>query len=136
MMTLKQFAKLCDSYGAELQRWPDKQRPGAEALLQYSAEACDLLAAAARLDRTIGVPERADDPAALVRLRVAVNSRLDHPRPAFWRLPWSFAELGLATGGGIAVVAGFLVGWSTTAPPPPATLLGTLQPLPIELPIE
>ena len=46
MMTLNRFRTLADSYGADLQRWPERMRPQALVLLDSSGEAREIIARA------------------------------------------------------------------------------------------
>jgi hypothetical protein len=49
-MDIDRFSRLLETYGADLERWPEEQRDAATRLLQSSAEAQIRHAAAARLD--------------------------------------------------------------------------------------
>ena len=49
------FEEALDRYGADLKRWPDDLRAGAEALLASSPQAQALLAEAVELDAALGV---------------------------------------------------------------------------------
>ena len=52
-MKLERFLYLLDAYGADLQRWPEKDRVPARDLLAQSAEARQAQRAAARLDAAL-----------------------------------------------------------------------------------
>jgi len=85
MMTLRRFRALTQSYGAELQRWPQDERGAAEELLESSGEARALLEQEGSLDEAIAAasarerserwPQGAED-AALARLRSGVANRI------------------------------------------------------------
>ena len=53
MMPLARFAVLADSYGADLERWPQAVREPAREFLSVSAEARTLLEEARELDAAI-----------------------------------------------------------------------------------
>lgn len=156
MMTLRRFQALADSYGADLQRWPEAERDAARALLRLSPRAQSVLAAAQRLDAAIAAassqeraatwqPGEAD--AALARLRSGVASRIAASArrkstarhgwtSATWQLGTRFSPAGVASvaaSGAIAITAGLLIGTLYTVEPTPDGLLATLQPTPIHL---
>ena len=156
MMTLTRFSKLVDAYGADFQRWPERERDDAHALLVVSPEAKRLLEEARTVDagiagalamgRRLGANE---DSAALARLRSGVAQRLqtagDAPRyPNGFRLRlrnWlggqttPFPRWALAGGAGAAVVVGLLIGSMYTTLPPPSgtTLFALLESSPIQI---
>jgi len=119
MLTLKRFAALAASYGADLGRWPEEARNEAAALLARSPEARAHLAEASALDSALAANtspgEARWEEAALVRLRLGVEAEIA-ARPRTARalsrlvLPWQFGWLGMASGGGLAVAAGLAVG--------------------------
>lgn len=95
MMTPKRFRVLADSYGADLQRWPESLRAQARALLETSAQARAAIARARELDEVITAAyatrearlwrgESAD--ATLQRLREHVTARID-PIPSVGATP-------------------------------------------------
>src|SRR5580692_7935829 len=96
MLTLSRFTALVDSYGAELNRWPEAVRAEAQALAESSPQARALLAAARVLDATIATARAShdaslwppgDQAAALARLRSGVAARIAssaNPGPG-WR---------------------------------------------------
>jgi len=155
MLSLRRFKWLADSYGADLQRWPQEERDDALALLGGSLEARELLAQARRLDEALEANARYDSPhrqvgrqAALDRLRSGVEARIAaaEPRSAGWGSGWKmeaigrllqpdFSWVGVATGGGLAIAAGLLIGGFYASAPPPASdaLLSMLEPAPIHL---
>lgn len=156
MMTLRRFRALADSYGADLQRWPETERDAARALLRRSPAAESALAAAQRLDAAIAAassqehaatwqPGEAD--AALARLRsgvasgISASARRRPTAPRGWTLAtlqhrvrfWPTGVASVAASGAIAIMAGVLIGTLYNAEPPPDGLLATLQPTPIHL---
>lgn len=155
MMTLRRFRTLAESYGADLQRWPQRLRGQARAMLDGSAEARaiisrareldDLIAAAgtARLERLWG-DESAD--AALHRLQKNVSGRIRRPPSAGvtplggWRSsaasryrPRPVQWLSLATAASLAVIAGLSLGilYAPSAAQEDLTVL--LQPAPLQV---
>jgi hypothetical protein len=155
MMTLERFRTLADSYGADLQRWPERVRPQALTLLESSAQAREIVARAKDLDDALaaaaaarrarlGFGDGAD--AALVRLRNGVAARMAQTDPATAaaaggnRLPtraagppWRMRWIGLATAAGVAILAGLMLGIRYAPAPPQQDLLALLQPSPIQL---
>lgn len=149
MMTLKRFKMLLDSYGADLQRWPQEERGEAQALLADSAVAQSWYSEAMRLDAAIAAASASEDEglwpagemdAALMRVRLGVEAQIAQrtvpvrgPQTAgrYFPLRW----LGMATGGGFVVTAGLLIGLTTaTSSMSEAgtdTVLAMLQPAPI-----
>lgn len=156
MMPLSRFAALADSYGGDIGRWPEIFRAQARALAAASAEARARLAEAARLDAALLAGSRRDletllppgtEDAALERLRRGVDGRIAGPAPApapraAWlartadRLPALPRLAGLATAGGVVVMAGLLVGALTVAQPDGDTLVSLMQPTPLAVFIE
>lgn len=149
MMTLERFRTLADSYGADLQRWPEQLRPQARALLESSTQAREIIALAGELDEAIAVAGRAhrealwagDHPeAALARLRNSVAARIGargaagtttraaHHGPR--RMRW----ISLATAAVVAIVGGVLLGIRYPPLGSQQDLLALLQPVPIQLP--
>lgn len=152
MMTLKRFKSLADSYGADLQRWPERVRPQARALLDSSPEAQEIIARAGELDAAITAAAAArseslwsgDRPeAALVRLRNGVASQINPANSAMTpgrssirtvrRTPRRLGWIGLATAASVAIVAGFALGILYSQGPSSQDLLALLQPSPIQL---
>ena len=158
MMTLRRFRALTQSYGAELQRWPQDERGAAEELLRNSGAARALLEQERTLDEAIAAasthehsqrwPQGAAD-AALARLRSGVANRIAaeqarvRPRTLFGWLSGGDQEivalrrrrLGLATSGALAIVAGLLIGGLYGPAPAPAggVLTALLQPATLEI---
>jgi hypothetical protein len=159
MLTLRRFKALADSYGAELRRWPDDLRGEAEAFLKVSPQARTLLAEARKLDAAIGMANAAEDAgfwppgeqgAALARLRSGVAGRIasssvrkSATRPLGWVLAGRAHDLitthgavvGMATGSGVAMAAGLLIGVMYVSAPVPApdNVLAMLQAAPIHI---
>lgn len=155
MLTLKQFAAMLDSYGADPQRWPENLRAEAQALLDRSDEARRTLADAVALDdalRSAAAREEAelwqpgDQDAALARLRSGVAARIastSYQRPqrgSAWTLfdmRWVFsprlAWVGVGASGSLAVVVGLLIGSAYSMPSTSDNLMTMLQPDPIQI---
>ena len=157
MLTLKRFMALADSYGAQLQRWPEEARGDAEALLRVSSQARTIFAKARTLDEAIHTAsaqenallwQPSDQEAALARLRSTVAagiaaSSVHQPNNGRWGwvLPagagWiSLARpgwIGLATSSCFVVAAGILIGSTYGAAPPSNDLQAMLQPMPIHV---
>lgn len=131
MLTLGRFRSMTESYGADLERWPQQARADARALLSVSEQARGLLEEARALDVLIETTRAQADgllwqpgeqDAALERLRTGVASRIaalpPHPRARDRLLEWFRGEvaparlrwLGLVTGGVCAIICGLLVG--------------------------
>ena len=155
MLTLGRFRSMTESYGADLERWPQQARADARALLSVSEEARGLLEEARALDNLIETTRAQEDgllwqpgeqDAALERLRAGVASRIAalplRPRAGGRLLEWfrgevapaRFRWLGLATGGVCAIVCGLLVGGRyESAPTPPGVLNQMLRPAVLEI---
>jgi hypothetical protein len=163
MMTLRRFRILAGSYGAELQRWPERLRPQAQALLQTSTEARAIIAQARELDEAIAAAGAARDTgiwrgagadSALQRLRANVTARVGAraltdataaPAPARVAARWTDSDssfgapsrrtrwLSLATAASIAVIVGFVIGVLYSPTTPTQELTGLLQPAPLQL---
>jgi hypothetical protein len=157
MLTLERFRVLTDSYGAELQRWPEAMRAAAEALLLVSPEAQQLLAVARELDEAIDAASECKDAvswppgeeaAALSRLRAGVAARVARVAPQEmapgrlgwlrgWLLPvaqWSSSArvVGMAAAGGFIIAVGLLLGsMEVTRPAAQVDVLAMLQPDPL-----
>ena len=111
-MKLERFLYLLDAYGADLKRWPDKDREPARDLLAESAEARQAQRAAARLDAALDrtSPAVSDEAAERVLASVAAP---DLPQEAslYAAIVAGFGRRWLppALLGGMAVL-GFIVG--------------------------
>lgn len=163
MMTLRRFRILAGSYGAELQRWPERLRPQAQALLATSTEARVIIARARELDEAIAAAGAARDTgiwrgagadSALQRLRANVTARVgaiaaadasEAPIAATTaasrsdfhapnRAPSRRTRwLSLATAASIAVIVGFVIGVVYSPTTPTQELTALLQPAPLQL---
>ena len=152
MMTLNRFRTLADSYGADLQRWPERVRPQALVLLDSSGEAREIIARAKDLDEAIVAAgtarserlwcgDRAD--AALARLRNSVAVRIvpaipgaargTYLRRAARSAPWRMRWISLATAASVAILAGLVLGIRYSQVPPQQDFLALVQPSPIQL---
>lgn len=85
MLTLERLRALTESYGADLQRWPEETRAAAQALLSQSSEARALLEEARVLDDMIAAATAHEESArwrtgerhvAMARLRARVGARI------------------------------------------------------------
>jgi hypothetical protein len=156
MLTLRRFATLAESYGADLARWPEETRAEAKRLAASSVDAQRILADARVLDWTFDEASKAEDralwhgteaEAALTRLRGHVATAIAAPeaparRPAvggrlvagfggvsLGRLEW----FGVATGGSLAVAGGLVLGYLTVSAGSAETVMTLLQPGPLHL---
>jgi hypothetical protein len=151
MLTIRRFHVLAESYGADLQRWPQQFRAEAQRLLTASSEARQLLAEARILDAAImkvtarDRPSQAEQGAALERLKSAVATGLTTSNGrrksasflgsiAGWchevATPRGFR---LASGVCAAVIAGLVLGSLYNGAPATKSVLTFLQPDPIQL---
>ena len=155
MMTLRRFRKLADTYGADLQRWPERQRAQALALVGVSEEAQAIITRARELDDAIAAAAAARDArvwdgegadAPLQRLHENVASRIRQPSPvrvagligphspaASRYRPQRVGWVGLATAAGLAVAAGLTLGIYYSPSAPPEDLTALLQPAPLQV---
>lgn len=156
-MKLKRFRTLADCYGSDLERWPERVRQQARALLDSSAEARQIMAGAKELDDAMAAAQaarserlwsgdRAD--AALVRLRNSVAARIAPRAPATERArrripllrsargtPRRARWIGLTAAASVAILAGLVLGiWYSPAAPQQDDLSALMQPSPIQLP--
>lgn len=77
---------LIDAYGSDPQRWPERERQAAMALLAVSPEAQGRLREAARIDRLLAVRLPELEPSAALRNRILAQA-LPQPRAAAnWRM--------------------------------------------------
>jgi hypothetical protein len=160
MLTLRRFKAMAASYGADLWRWPEAVRADARVLLADSPEARAFLQEAQRLDDALEAASAREDTthwrpgeqaAALARLRSGVESRIAAAaacRPAQRRTGWTLSAtgrwghalrlrwVGMATGGGFAIMAGLLIGALYASAPEPDPVLMMLQPAPIHALVE
>lgn len=87
-LPLSRFAELLDAYGAGSERWPEREREAALALLAASAEARVLRDTAARLDARLALPAPAAPPglrARVLRGAPAVGEGFADALRALWR---------------------------------------------------
>lgn len=155
MMTLRRFRRLADSYGADLQRWPEGLRRQALALLDASAEAQAVILRARELDEAIAAAGAARDArvwsggsadAALRRLHEKVSARTRRPasggaaalggissHAASRYRPQRLGWVGFATAAGLAVLAGLALGIFYSPSAPPQDLTALLQPAPLQV---
>lgn len=155
MMTLRRFRVLADSYGADLQRWPERLRGQALAVLESSAEARSAMARARELDEAIAAAGAARDAQvwagespdrALHRLQSHVSTRTRNAvfgasraarvtelRAAGSGPPQRAGWFGLATAAGLAILAGLALGILYSPSAPPQDLTALLQPAPLQL---
>jgi hypothetical protein len=157
MLTLRRFRAMARSYGADLQRWPEAERGAAQALLNASPQARELVNEELMLDEALEAASAREDAArwppgelnaALARLRSAVVARIGSSigrRPANGRFgsllagggQWAFSLYlrwaGIATCSVFAITAGLLIGATYVSSPASDTVLMMLQPVPIQL---
>lgn len=103
-MTPDRFSQLCDSYGADIRRWPAAERDAAMAYAASNPAARQKLDAAAGLDRlldTHAVPL----PGAALRERIVASG----PRAAWHKAALVWRSAGLAGLGLAGAVAGALL---------------------------
>ena len=155
MLTLGRFRSMAESYGADLERWPEQARADARALLSVSEEARAMLEEARALDDLIATTRAQEDgllwqpgeqDAAVERLRAGVAARIAalpvRPRAMGRLREWFRSEvtpvrlrwLGLASGGACAVICGLLIGGRYESPPTSAGVLNQmLRPAALEI---
>ncbi|MFT8243063.1 hypothetical protein [Roseomonas sp. BN140053] len=75
-MSLRRFAQLLDTFGAEAAHWPVGERAAAASLLDSSPEARALRDRAARVDAALGASLPALDPAVLGRMRANLAAQV------------------------------------------------------------
>ncbi len=109
-MTLDQFLKMLDLYGADLTRWPAAKRAAAADLVSRSAEARRALDEAGEFDRLLDLVDDPVRPDQIERSLAGALARIGRPAPrrtfaaalAFWAPR--------ATALAAAAVVGFVVG--------------------------
>jgi ElaB/YqjD/DUF883 family membrane-anchored ribosome-binding protein len=150
-LTISRFRTLAQSYGSDLQRWPEDVRAQARALLRESGQARRIVAEARRLDEAIeaSAPERhartwaGESPeTSLSRLRQRIAVRIEavdscrSRSAALASARWSQRRrwIGMAAAASAATVVGFILGFLLFAPVRPQPgLIALLQPSPIRL---
>jgi len=90
-MTLEEFRRLADTWGGDVERWPQERRQAARALAGTPAGRA-IVSRAARLDALLAAPaavspERAARAAGAVARRLAAEQRQHEARRRRWRLP-------------------------------------------------
>jgi hypothetical protein len=158
MLTLRKFRALAESYGSELQRWPEDTRGAARALLEASPQARAVIREARALDEAIAAArareaaERrpaGEQGAALARLRSGVAAQIASSRrgrrvlvPGFGWGGWAGVHaavsahievVGLTVGSGLSVVAGGAIGLVYGGAPASDGLLTVLQATPFHI---
>jgi hypothetical protein len=145
---------LADSYGADLQRWPERSRRQALVLLDASSEAQAIIVQARELDEAIASAGAARDArlrggegagAALFRLHEKVSARTRRAASAGAIVgdgfnasaasryrPQRVGWVGFATAAGLAVVAGLALGIFFSPAAPQQDLTALLQPAPLQ----
>jgi hypothetical protein len=117
-MTLSEFQRLLNTWGSDLQRWPEGERERAAALLRDSAAARELRAEEQQLDRALDAQPLPIGPEPSARaLRRLLRSQLDRlpEQVGFWGANFSF---GWVRAGAFAVVAmlAIALGWAISEP--------------------
>jgi len=121
-MTPERFAALARSYGADIGRWPARERAAGRTLSEANrAAAAGVLAQAAALDRLLAAaPGPAADLALQERVfRCAIAGRAT-PRTGRWWLGFGLGA-GLAGAAAAGLAAGLLIGPLALAPAPAAS---------------
>jgi hypothetical protein len=130
-MTPERLRQLADTWGADLRRWPEAERAGAQALLAHDAAAQALLRRAAELDALLDAHAVAAPDARLAQAVLAGAPRQDiRQRPAgqkakAWPFPgrwwWSGAGLaGIGLAGSAVGAMAVAMALSTVVPAPGA----------------
>jgi hypothetical protein len=87
--SLQRFRQIVESYGSRPQRWPEPEREAALALLEYSAEARELVQQQTGLDRVIGDFELPELPAPLQRRLAEIPVHAGRQRRFGLRRMWA-----------------------------------------------
>ena len=105
-VTLARLAELLDAYGCNPEHWPERERPGALALLSNDPRALALQTAARQLDQQLEQFE-VSEPSAQLRARILeIPIRHQAKPPRRFALPgWGMAALAL-----VPCAIGFLGG--------------------------
>lgn len=145
MLTLRRFRAMAECYGADLRRWPTKAYTDALALLEAEPRARAILDAERRLDGAIETAGKridatflhpGENAAAVARLRDSVAlSIAARSTSQWWQWTlWPYLRwFGMASGGGLAIGAGLVIGTLYAATPEADTLLTMLQPSPLHV---
>ncbi|MBV8168393.1 MAG: hypothetical protein JO021_16485 [Alphaproteobacteria bacterium] len=112
-MTLKQFKRLLDAYGADVQRWPAEERRAARALLAHDPAAQAAQHDAAELDRWLDAYDPPSEAGAAAR--VAAELVTLPPQAVDWRSAlaefwWELRSLPRVPAIVAVVLLGFLAG--------------------------
>ena len=117
-MTLSEFQRLLNTWGSDLQRWPEGERERAAALLRDSAAARELSAEEQQLDRALDAQPLAieQEPSARA-LRRVLRSKLDRlpEQLGFLGATFSFGWVRAAAFAAVAVLA-IALGWVISEP--------------------
>jgi hypothetical protein len=99
-MTLEEFGRLADTWGGDIDRWPERWRAGAR---RHAAteEGASILAQARQLDALLAAPpsvssERVSRAAYAVVRRIAAEASVSTRPAAWWWRPWLMPVAGLA----------------------------------------
>lgn len=126
-MDLDRFTILLDTYGADLDRWPQDERDAATAYIAGSRVARELRAAAARLDDLFARDRATVTDHRREAIIAAALSGIDQRRSVDRRMAWrSLLPLPVAAGFAAVLVAGCLLGLvavPAAAPPIDVTML-------------
>jgi hypothetical protein len=157
MLTLQRFRALAAAYGADLNRWPQKERDEARILLQTSAQARMQLQEALMLDEVIATGTAnekktrniKEQEIALSRLRIAVAERISRPvRPKtlsgrhfvpalFKTMCWTnvvrVGDVRVAAAACLTISVGLLIGWTCAARPISGDLISVLEAAPMRI---
>jgi drug/metabolite transporter (DMT)-like permease len=142
MLTLRRFRAMARSYGSDLRRWPAELRPAALALLEADPQARAIVDKERALDGAIAIAGKhfdealgqPGDAAMIARLRSGVAARIATQRSAqrrYWTPPRYLQWFGMATGCGLAIAAGLVIGSLYAASPGNDPVLALLQPTPL-----
>ena len=122
-MTLDRFALLAETYGADIERWPDAERLAALTFAARSEAARARLAEAHEVDAMLARLDPPPVPSAALRARVAALGR--EPAPRFARP--ARATIARAAGFAMAAAAGLAIGLLLAPPGPGEGGLGLVE---------
>lgn len=120
-MDARELDRLLGQRGADLSRWPERERARARRLLRCSPRARARYLAALAADTALVDAARLVDPGRCARMRAEVMRRLTADAETAWPAP-AFGWGALAA----AALLGLWIGW-TDRPEPAPTLLAALQ---------
>jgi hypothetical protein len=134
-MTPERLEQLADTWGADLQRWPEAERVAAQALLARDASSRSLLARAAELDALLDAHAIAPPDASLLRAVLAGapgHAPDGAPRGAAgqrkrrqWLRNWWWSGAGVAGVGLVGTAVGAMAVAMALSAVTPASRLGT-----------